>query len=126
MAHLYPHVEVARQSFKNVQKVTVPKQSLSLREIIKRFVRRESLPVLKEGVYEERFGDLEKLSKADITVQMEKVEEIRQQLLNIEKKFKEQQAAKEKAATTAAQSSTPAPTTPAGGTPNQTPPLQGS
>lgn len=86
------------KSFAGVKRVTVPNQSMSLRDIIQRFVRRESLPVSKEGIYEERFGDLEKLKHQDITVQMEKVEEMREKLMKIEKRWKDQEAAKKAAA----------------------------
>lgn len=64
------------QSFKNAPKVVVPSQSMSLKEIIQRFVRRESLPVEKAGVYEDRMGDLEKLANEDITVRMERASEL--------------------------------------------------
>lgn len=72
--HLYPIVKVIGQDFSKEKSVTVPQQSMTLREIIKRFVRGESLPISKEGTYEERMGDLEKLARADITVQMERVD----------------------------------------------------
>lgn len=64
-------------SFKKVKRVTLPNQCMSLREIIKRFVRHEALPVLQEGVYEDRFGDLEKLAKADITEQLEEADRLK-------------------------------------------------
>jgi len=57
--------------------MTVPNQSLSLNEIVKRFVRREALPVMHDGVYEERFGDLEKLKYADIYDRREKAKELK-------------------------------------------------
>lgn len=45
---------------------------MSLQEILRRFVKRESLPQMKEGIYEDRYDyDLEKLAKADRTVQDE-------------------------------------------------------
>lgn len=74
MKHLYPKFLAKGQDFSNVARVTVPKQSLSLREILRRYVRREPLPSTTDGVYEERFGDLEKMSKGDIIDQMENVE----------------------------------------------------
>lgn len=74
---LYPsNIEYVVKSYKGVKKVTVPSQSMSLREILIRFTRKESLPVEKEGVYETRFGDLEKLKHEDIVVQREKIDEI--------------------------------------------------
>lgn len=90
---MYPTVKVTGKSFVGVKRVTVPNQSMSLREIISRFVRREPLPVSKEGVYEDRFGDLEKLKREDITVQMERVERIKAQLSDIERRWKEREAA---------------------------------
>lgn len=74
---LYPKVEYPTKSFKGAKKVTVPSQSMSLAEILRRFTRKESLPVEKEGVYDTRFGDLEKLKNADIVEQTEKVQQIR-------------------------------------------------
>lgn len=55
--------------FSNCVKQTVPNQAMSLKEIINRFVRRQSVPVEHEGSYHDRFDtDLEKLShyKTDI------------------------------------------------------------
>lgn len=56
---------------------TVPNQSLSLREIIKRFVRREPLPMSKEGTYFEGDYDLEKLGSSDITEKHEVLEDLK-------------------------------------------------
>lgn len=81
-------VPVKGQSFKGTKRCTVPNQSMSLREIVRRFIRRESLPVSKEGVFEERFGDLEKLSKQDIVIQMDKVAELKGQIADFEKREK--------------------------------------
>lgn len=87
----------AGQSFTGVKRCTVPNQSLTLQEIVKRFIRRESLPISKEGVYEDRFGDLEKLAKADIIEQMAKVEELKSQIKAFQDREKAR-AAKEAAA----------------------------
>jgi len=57
---LYPPVKVTGQSFKNVKRIVLPSQSMTLREIIKRFIRKESLPIEKDGIYEDRYEDLEK------------------------------------------------------------------
>lgn len=65
---LYPAVIVAGQSFKGVKISVLPSQSMSLQEIIKRFVRKESLPIEKPGVYSENHGDIEKMRYEDITV----------------------------------------------------------
>lgn len=85
---LYPTARKAsRKSFIGVKRQTVPNQSMSLAEIVRRFIRREPLPVSHEGFYESRFGDLEKLSKADIVEQMSKVDELKAHI----KAFKERQ-----------------------------------
>lgn len=76
------------QSFVGQKKLTVPSQNLSLREIIRRFVRREALPQSKDGLYEDRFGDLEKLSRMDIVEKMEKVEELKSQIAAFEAREK--------------------------------------
>lgn len=93
---LYPTVKVTGKSFKAVKRVTVPNQSMSLKEILQRFVRRESLPISREVVYEERFGDLEKLSKEDIVIKMQKVEELKGQIAAFNKRQKDK-AEKQKA-----------------------------
>lgn len=59
--------------------VTVPNQSMSLAEIIKRFTRGESLPVdHNEGTYETRFGDLDALKRMDVTERMDVLEDVRE------------------------------------------------
>lgn len=65
------------QKFGKAKVFTIPSQSMTLKEILKRFVRNESLPIAREGVYEDRFEDLEKLSRKDITEQMEVVETLK-------------------------------------------------
>lgn len=90
---LYPSRTEKGQSFKGVKRYAVPNQSMTLQEILRRFIRKESLPVAKEGVYEERFGDLEKLSKKDITEQFEVVEELKQ-VSRKKKKFDEDEKAR--------------------------------
>lgn len=87
--HLYRPFERKPQSFKNSKVHTIPSQSMSLKEILQRFVRRESLPVAKEGVYSTRFGDLEKLSREDISVQMDRVNEIKENISKADKRMKE-------------------------------------
>lgn len=95
---LYPdRPTVKKQSFKGCKIVTVPSQNMSLREIITRFIRREALPVMHEGVYTTRMGDLEKLSKEDITVQMERVEELKANIAEGQKRVKEKKDAEYKA-----------------------------
>lgn len=97
VVRLYPPVKVIGKSFVNAKRTVVPNQSMSLREIVKRFVRRESLPLSKEGTFEDRYGDLEKLSKEDITVQMDRVEQIRADLLAMKKRIDDQEISRRKA-----------------------------
>jgi len=51
---------------------------MSLHEIIRRFTRGEALPIEKTGVYETRFGDLEKMRDGDLTEQVEHIEYIKE------------------------------------------------
>lgn len=74
---LYPPVPVVGQSFAKAKKVVMPNQSMSLREIIRRFMRNESLPVSHEGFYADDMGDLEKMSKEDITIRHERAAAVR-------------------------------------------------
>lgn len=65
---LYPSVPRVRR-VKFGKSKTVPNQAMSLREMLRRFVRREALPVEKEGVYVESEYDLEKIPFMDRTEQ---------------------------------------------------------
>jgi len=56
---------------------------------IRRFVRREPLPVYTEGVYETRFGDLEKQAKLDITEQQEIAADLRAKISDFQKREQE-------------------------------------
>lgn len=82
---LYPEVVVSKQSFIGTKVCTLPDQSITLKEIIKRFLRKEALPISKEGLYEDRMGDLEKLANEDITVQMERAQELKATLKKAQK-----------------------------------------
>lgn len=64
-------------SFKNEKVVTVPNQSMTLREIIRRFTRKEPLAIEKEGFFETRFGDIDALQRMDITEKIEAIDAIR-------------------------------------------------
>lgn len=78
MMHCYPKFVRKGQSFAGVKRVVVPRQSMTLQEIITRFVKREALPVVKEGIYEDRFPyDLEKLAHEDRTLQDEVLEDLK-------------------------------------------------
>lgn len=64
---LYPIVPRKGQSFKGVKVTVVPNQSMTLQQIVKRFIKKESLPLSKEGFYEDRYDyDLEKIQKEDL------------------------------------------------------------
>lgn len=76
-AVLYPVVPRVRQ-VKFGKRVTVPNQAMSLREMLKRFVRREPLPVEKEGVYIETEYDLEKIPHMDRTEQEAILSEVKE------------------------------------------------
>lgn len=86
--HLYRPVVVKGQSFAGVKKHVIPSQSMTLREIIKRFLRKESLPIEKEGFYEERFGDLEKISKEDVVVQHERAADLKEKIEKAARRMK--------------------------------------
>lgn len=119
---LYRPVKVIGQSFNGIKRQTVPNQSMSLKEILRRFVKREQLPIARQGIYEERFGDLEKLSKADVTEQMERVEEIKADIAAYELRY-QQRKAKVKADMEAAAREAIVP--PVGGEPIKPPPDRG-
>lgn len=122
---LYPRVIVPGRSFKGVERVTVPNQALSLREIIKRFVRREALPNSStEGSYEDRFGDLEKMTKADPVVQQEFAKDLGKKLDVIDKREREKIAKAKAKAEAEARVVEPAPAK--GGKPDQNPPTGGA
>jgi len=91
MMKLYPNVKVEGQSFVGVKRVVVPMQSMSLQEIIKRFVRNEALPVAKEGVYNDQYDyDLEKLAHEDLTVQHEVMAEMKAKADTLKAKAKKE------------------------------------
>lgn len=96
--HLYVRPKVAGKSFKGVKVVTMPDQSMSLREILQRFIRKESLAISKEGTYADVGLDLEKLANADMVEQMEVADIIKDDL----RKKKEGDARRKKEADAAA------------------------
>lgn len=59
------------------KKVVIPNQSMTLSEILRRFVKREPLPVSQEGIYHEGEYDLEKLAKEDFVVKDEVLDEVK-------------------------------------------------
>lgn len=77
-------------SFAGIKSIVVPDQSYSLKEILQRFTRGESMPVLHEGRYDETTDiDLEKVKHLDL---VDKHELIQQQ-----KTFRAQHQEKETA-----------------------------
>lgn len=91
---LYPSVtRYKRKEIKWDKKITVPHQSMSLQEIIRRFTKKEALPLEKDGVYEDRFGDLEKLSREDITVRRERAQSLKEWADASRKKYEENEKA---------------------------------
>lgn len=89
MIQLYPQVKVKRQSFKLSKKHAIPSQSMSLAEILRRFVRREQLPVSKDGMYSTQLGDLEKIAREDIFDQHERSKELKSNIKKAEKRMKD-------------------------------------
>lgn len=77
---LYPEVTIKGQSFKDVKNCVIPSQSMPLQEIIQRFVRREVLPIEKNGVYNDLAGDLEKIAREDITQRHERAAEMKSRI----------------------------------------------
>lgn len=99
---LYSPRAVVGESFKGQPRLTVPSQSLSLREILRRFVRREPLPTSRDGIYEERFGDIEKIAHMDIVEQLAFAEDLKSKVaafndrekVRLEKEAEEAEAAR--------------------------------
>lgn len=122
---LYHKTPYKLRDFRGVERVTVPNQALSLRDIIKRFVRREPLPNTSvEGVYEDRFGDLEKLTKADPVVQQEFAVDLGKKLDAIDKREREKISKAKAKAEADARAVEPAPAK--GVKPDQNPPTGGA
>lgn len=100
---LYRPVKVIGQDLSKEKEITVPNQNMSLKEIIQRFMRRESLPVMQKGMYRDDLGDLEKMQNEDITVQMERADDLRTKIKNAETRMKKQEADRKAAEQQAAQ-----------------------
>lgn len=81
--HLWPTVKITGQDFSKEKSITVPNQNLTLRDILLRFIRKESLPVDHDGMYADNLGDLEKMQHEDITVRHEKAQSIRNRLRSV-------------------------------------------
>ena len=91
---LYPTREIKGQSFDGDPVFTKPDESLSLKEILKRYVRGERLPTsVKQGYYESRYPyDLEKLQNLDITQKLSIAEEMKEYVKA--QKLREEEAAR--------------------------------
>lgn len=88
---LYPSVTCEAQCFKHVKIVTVPNQSMTLKDIIKRFIRKESLPIEHQGVYAEGLGDVEKMAREDITERHERAARLKRKLQKVVQDQKEKE-----------------------------------
>lgn len=78
MIRLYRPVTIKRKSFKGVKKVVVPNQSMTLQQILKRFIKREPLPVEHKGYYEDRYDyDLDKVLHEDPVEKSEIFEDVK-------------------------------------------------
>lgn len=91
-----PRPNVA-QDTKGWKKFTIPNQSMTLQEILRRFVKREPLPLEHEGTFYDGEYDLEKLSKADRTEQDEVLSNVRDTVKRLKDDISQNEA-KEKAA----------------------------
>lgn len=67
-----------KRSYVSGKKTFVPMASMSIQEMLRRFVRREALPVEKEAVYIDAGYDLEKVSKMDRVDQQDILDEVRE------------------------------------------------
>lgn len=95
---LYPSRPIVGQDFSKCKVVTIPNQSMTLLQIIQRFVRKESLPVEHEGFYQEGAGDLEKQRREDLTVLHERAVSVYKSRAAAEAKAKADKDAASKAA----------------------------
>lgn len=84
---LYPKRPRKPQDVSGWKSRAVPNQSMSLQEILRRFVKRESLPAMKEGIYHEGEYDLEKVAKMDMVEQSDILEEVKKDVENKKKRM---------------------------------------
>jgi len=89
MVTLYVARPIGRQNFSKEKNLTVPNQSMSLKDILNRFIRRESLPVQKNGIYNDQLGDLEKMATEDVTIQMDRVNDLRTKIREANARMKQ-------------------------------------
>lgn len=93
-----PRTRYAGVSFKGVQSLTLPNDALTIRQIIKRFIRNQSLPIEKEGAYLDIGEDVEKIRTADFTEREEFLDRHKTKLNRIKKDLEDKEAASKKAA----------------------------
>lgn len=75
--------------FSKSKVMTVPNQSLTLKDILKRFIRKEALPIEHQGFYETRFGDLGKVKDMDLTEQVDVIDNIKRYVSRASELLKE-------------------------------------
>lgn len=68
-------------------KLYVPMQSMSIAEMLRRFVRREALPVEHRAVYADVGYDLEKISKMDPVEQDEVLSEVKERVSKLQGEY---------------------------------------
>jgi len=73
-AIVYPAPSAGTRAQNKKGKLTVPDSSMSLKEILNRFVRNEAVPVGRNVTWHESDDDLDKIAHADLTEQAEFVE----------------------------------------------------
>lgn len=111
-ARYYPEVARRSQSFKGQKVNTVPSQAMSLQDIIKRFIRKESLPIEKQGFYEERLGDLEKIAREDMTERADRLRYVKDMVKRYQKEEDVRQKKKKDEEAAAAAAKVPPPVVP--------------
>jgi len=77
---LYSPRPMVPQDCSHMKRNVVPNQSMTLKEVIKRFVRKEALPAAKQGIYVEGDYDLEKLANQDIVERLEVLEAVKEKV----------------------------------------------
>lgn len=68
-------------------KLTVPRAAMSIAEMLRRYVRREALPMERHAVYIDAGHDLEKLSKMDRVDQQDVLNEVRDNVARMKKEY---------------------------------------
>lgn len=98
VAYYSPRPRWKGLDFKDCPIVTVPNQSMTLKDILTRFIRKQSLPVQHEGSYHVVGDtDLEKMAKADWVDQNEFLQRYKKYTKRMEKVLvdKKEQAERE-------------------------------